>query len=412
MARKRYNMKILQLCNKFPYPLKDGAAIASTCLARALVSLGHEVSLLSMNTSKHWFDLEKLPSGFNHYRNIYTVYIDNRVKPADALLNLISGESYHVSRFVSERFRSELKKVLESKDYDAVILETVFTAPYIKTVREISPRTLVILRAHNVEHEIWERVARNSGLLKKWYLNLQAGRLKKFEISAGNACDILGTVTSRDADTFRLLGTGHKIISIPIGIDVRDYTENVESFSKPVSMAFIGSLDWMPNEEGLRWFLDNIWKKRLHLLFPDLTFHIAGRNAPSWLKHLDTAGVIFHGEVPDAREFLLQHSISVVPLLSGGGMRVKILEAMALGRMVISTTIGMEGINPQHGVHCLIADEPGNWEEAVSGCLNGQYNPEAIGIAARSFCAVQFDNLRIAGDLVDSIEQYPRISDL
>lgn len=110
MVRKRYNMKILQLCNKFPYPLKDGAAIASTCLARALALLGHDVSLLSMNTSKHWFDLKKLPSGFNHYRNIYTVYIDNRVKPADALLNLISGESYHVSRFVNERFGSELKK--------------------------------------------------------------------------------------------------------------------------------------------------------------------------------------------------------------------------------------------------------------------------------------------------------------
>ncbi|MFN5235603.1 MAG: glycosyl transferase family 1, partial [Bacteroidota bacterium] len=143
-------MKILQLCNKFPFPLKDGAAIASTFLARALTTLGHEVSLLSMNTGKHWFDLDKLPSDFNHYRNIYTVFIDNRVKPADAMLNLISGESYHVSRFVSSRFRSELKKILERSDYDAVILETVFVAPYIETIRAISPRTLVILRAHNV----------------------------------------------------------------------------------------------------------------------------------------------------------------------------------------------------------------------------------------------------------------------
>ncbi len=406
MARKRYNMKILQLCNKFPYPLKDGAAVASTFLARAHASLGHEVSLLSMNTSKHWFDLEELPSTFNHYRNIYTVYIDNRLKPADALLNLISGESYHVSRFINKRFSSELEKVLQCTNYDAVILETVFIASYIETIRKVSPRTLVILRAHNVEHEIWERVAKNSGALKKWYLNLQADRLKKFEIGAGKACDILGTVTSRDADTFRSLGIGSYIISIPIGIDIRDYPENMESFRKPVSIAFIGSLDWMPNEEGLRWFLENIWKKRLYVSFPELTFHIAGRNAPVWIRNLDMDGVVFHGEVQDASAFVLQHSISVVPLLSGGGMRVKILEAMALGRMVISTATGIEGIDAEHGKHCLIASEPGEWEQTVKDCMNGKYNPEAVGRAAREFCAVQFDNLRIAEELVERIGKY------
>ena len=405
MAGKRYNMKILQLCNKFPYPLKDGAAIASTFLARALAALGHEVSLLSMNTSKHWFDLEMLPSDFSHDRNIYTVFIDNRVKPVDAVLNLASGKSYHVSRFESSRFRTELEKVLERTDCDAVILETVFVAPYIEIIRKVSPRALVILRAHNVEHEIWERIAKNSGPLKKWYLNLQAGRLKKYEISAGNDCDLLGTVTSRDADTFRQLGTGRELISIPIGINVSEYPVNQDSFKKPLSMAFIGSLDWMPNEEGLRWFLDHVWKPRLCVAFPELTFHIAGRNAPAWLRNLNVKRVIFHGEVPDAPDFVLQHSISVVPLLSGGGMRVKILEAMALERMVISTTTGMEGIHAKNGQHCLIADEPAQWEQSVRDCIDKKHNPEAIGRAARIFCADQFDNLRIAEALVQRIEK-------
>lgn len=410
MARKRYNMKILQLCNKFPYPLKDGAAIASTCLASALASLGHEVSLLSMNTSKHWFDIDKLPPDFNYYRNIYTVFIDNRVKLADAMLNLVSGESYHVSRFVSARFRLELTRILRRTDFDAVIMETVFVAPYIETIRAISPRTLVILRAHNVEHEIWERIARNSGPLKKWYLNLQAGRLKRYEITAVNACDIPGTVTSRDAETFQSLGTSGDFIGIPIGIHVKDYPVNQESFKKPLSIGFIGSLDWMPNEEGLRWFLDKVWKPLLRPAFPELTFHIAGRNAPVWLKNLEAAGVVFHGEVPDASEFVLQHSISAVPLLSGGGMRVKILEAMALGRMVISTTIGMEGINAESGKHCLIADKPEEWYQAMRDCLDGKYSPEAIGTSARKFCTDQFDNLRIAEDLIENINQYRRIS--
>lgn len=405
-------MKILQLCNKFPYPLKDGAAIASTSLARALNALGHEVSLLSMNTSKHWFDLDKLPVGYNHYRNIFTVYIDNRVKPAAALVNLLGRQSYHVSRFVHKRFSSELKKILTDQEYDAVILETVFVAPYIETIRGISPRTLVILRAHNVEHEIWERIATNSGPLKKWYLTLQARRLKKYETGAVNTSDITGTVTNRDADTFRRLGTTGEFIPVPIGIQTNDYPVNQDSFKKPVSMAFIGSLDWMPNEEGIRWFIEKVWKEGLHANFPDLTFHIAGRNAPAWIRNLDVAGVQFHGEVADASMFLLQHSISVVPLLSGGGMRVKILEAMALGRAVISTTIGMEGIHGNHGEHCLIANEPNEWEQVVRDCLDGKYNPEAIGIAARHFCAEHFDNLRIAEELVGSVERYRKINGL
>lgn len=103
-------MRILQLCNKFPYPLKDGAAIASTYLAKAYAELGHEVALLSMNTSKHWFDTATLPKNFDHYTAIHTVFVDNRIRPIPAFLNLFSERSYHVERFVDGKFSQKMKR--------------------------------------------------------------------------------------------------------------------------------------------------------------------------------------------------------------------------------------------------------------------------------------------------------------
>ena len=118
-------MRILQISNKFPYPLKDGAAIAITYLAKAFDELGHEVSLLSMNTSKHWFDTATLPPDFNHYQAVYTTYIDNRIRPFPALLNLFTDKSYHIERFKDAGFASKLREILQAQDFDVVQLESV-----------------------------------------------------------------------------------------------------------------------------------------------------------------------------------------------------------------------------------------------------------------------------------------------
>src|SRR5690349_5417127 len=174
-------MRILQLCNKFPYPLKDGAAIASTYLAKAYAELGNEVTLLSMNTSKHWFDTASLPKDFDHYTDIQTVFVDNRIRPLSAFFNLFSEKSYHVERFEVAAYSRKLKEMLLKEQYDFVQLESLYLAPYIPVIRECAPQAKVVLRAHNVEHEIWERVAENSNPLKKWYLNRITPRLKEYE---------------------------------------------------------------------------------------------------------------------------------------------------------------------------------------------------------------------------------------
>jgi len=398
-------MRILQLCHKFPYPLKDGGAIAVTYLAKAYAALGYEVTLLSMNTSKHWFNVFELPQDFDHYSGIHTVFVENHIRPLPTLRNLFfSKKSYHVERFESVAFAEKLAELLEAKTFDIVQLESVFLAPYLPVIREYAPAAKTVLRAHNVEHEIWERVAANANPLKKWYLNRITPRLKAYELEQINQCDLVVGITQRDVDRFKTLGLNKPATVCPIGLDCRDYHPDPTSFHRALSLSFIGSLDWMPNQEGLRWFLDTVWLPLLVPHFPDLTFHIAGRTAPRWLRELVMERVTFHGEVPNAADFLNQHSVMVVPLLSGGGMRAKILEGMAVGKVVLSTHLGIEGIEATDRRECLLAEQPEEWLEALRWCYVEGENLAALGAQARVFCAQNFDNEAVAKKLLEVFE--------
>ncbi len=394
-------MRILQLCKKFPFPVKDGESLAITNLAQAFHALGHEVTLLAMNTSKHWCDLDQLPSDFNHYAAVHAVEIDNRVRPLGLAHNLLfTSNSYHVERFREERFAQKLRAVLHNQDFDVVQVETIYLSPYLQTIRENS-RALVSLRAHNVEHEVWERVTTNSKSLKKWYLEQATPRLKRYELEHLNAYDVVAGITARDVAHFQRLGLNKPALDIPIGIDCSRYAPDYRPFRGPLSLSFIGSLDWVPNIEGLQWFLEQVWTPLLAPAFPKLTLHIAGRNTPDWLMRLNLPRVTVHGEVPDAAEFLNQHPIMIAPILSGGGMRAKILEAMALGRVVLSTRLGMEGIDARHSQEALLADTPDEFLRAIAQSIERPAEATRLGANARAFCASHFDNLTIAGKLLD-----------
>lgn len=397
-------MRVLQLCKKFPYPTKDGESIAMTTLSRALNELGCEVTLLAMNTAKHYFDLQQLPADFNHYRAIHTAEVDNRIKPLAAFKNLFSAQSYHIQRFVSTDFSNELRRLLQQQTFDVVQLETLYLAPYIPLIRQHS-QAVVALRSHNVEHEIWERIAANTRFLpKKWYLQHLTEKLKRYEVAQLQNYDLLVSITERDQKIYQQLGYKKATHVTPVGIDHRYYLADDASFKKDISIGFIGSLDWMPNQEGLRWFLQNVWQ-RLRTQFPNLQLHIAGRNTPKWLLNNKERNVVVHGEVPSAADFINQHSLMVVPLLSGSGMRVKILEGMALGRVVLTTKIGLEGINAQHAAEVMVADQPDEFVNCVSNCYQSNGQLVDIGRRAQVLVAKEYDNLAIGKRLVAAYER-------
>ncbi len=392
-------MRILQLCKKYPYPLKDGESIAVTNIAAALTNLGAEVTLLAMNTNKHAFDTSKINQTLPYYKAKYTVNVDTDVKILPALKNLFSSDSYHISRFISTDFEKKLIHLLKESTFDIIQLETLFLAPYIDTIRKYSS-ALIVMRAHNVEHEIWERITTNtSSLIKKKYLRHLTSKLKNFEKSMLHKYDLLLPITHKDYNTFKKLGFNGNAQIVPIGMNISKYTPDYSSFKKDLSLSFIGSLDWMPNIEGLKWFLDNIWSK-VHQQFPDIHLHIAGRNTPDWVKNINQDNIIVHGEVDDATQFINQHSIMVVPLLSGSGMRAKILEGMALGKVIISTSIGIEGIPAKNKGEVMVADDPKEFIEAIDWCLNQNGTLEKMGTKAKQFIHENYDNIEITQDLL------------
>lgn len=398
-------MKILQLTKKFPYPLKDGEAIAVTYMAKALHSLGAELTLLSMNTSKHPFDIKTLPTDFNHYQKIELVDIDNRINVLDAFLNLFSKKSYHIERYISVEFDEKLSALLQNEEYDIVQLETLYLAPYINTIRKYS-KAKIAMRSHNVEHEIWKRISENTGFkAKKWYLELLTKRLEDFEVSNLNLYDIMVAITARDLDFFAELGLKIPSMAAPIGLELKEYGQSAANSPFGRDFCFIGSLDWMPNIEGIKWLIDSVWPKVLENA-PDAKFHIAGRNTPDWLLNCKTEGVVVHGEVPDALTFICSHQTMLVPLLSGSGMRVKILEGMVMCRLVISTSLGVEGILASSEKELLLADNADSFAEAILYAYNHPEKASEIGKEARDFIHKNFDNRKIA---VKVLEAYRKL---
>lgn len=392
-------MKILQLTKKFPFPLKDGESIAVTNLSESLYNLGCEITLLSMNTVKHYVSEDSIPESFNHYKEIHTVDLDNRVTVLGALVNLFSKNSYHVSRFFFSEYLNKLTELLKSNTYDIIQLETLYLAPYIECIRSYS-KAKIVMRSHNVEFEIWNRITSNTSFLpKKLYLRYLTEKLKRFELESLSKYDALITVTQRDLNSYINLGYAGKGMAVPIGINIDDYLP-AEYSDTPSSLSFIGSLDWIPNLEGLHWFLENVWPGLIKD-YPELKLHIAGRNTPESIVSLQSDNIIVEGEVDDAKEFINRHDIMIVPLLSGSGMRVKILEGMALGKVVISTSIGMEGINAKDQISIVCADTPHAFKEKLSFIVRDKAKQKEVGMNARKFIATHFDRDRNAKLLIE-----------
>jgi|WetSurMetagenome_2_1015567.scaffolds.fasta_scaffold37122_3 polysaccharide biosynthesis protein PslH len=401
-------MKVLLLCNKSPYPQKEGGPIAMNMVVEGLLSHGHSVKVLAINSEKYNVRLSEIPDTYKNKTGIELVDVDLRVKPVPAFFNLFTGRSYHVDRFISEDFRARLIKILEKEQFDIIQLETLYTGPYIETIRKYS-RAKIVLRAHNIEHLIWQRVADEAkNPLKRVYVNHLARTLKKFELSLVPKVDGIAAITVNDADYFenqeRYGNNGNggpvhhvPVVTVPFGIDPSNYIVKEES---PVPSLFsIGSMNWMPNEEGIRWFLDQAWPE-IHNQYPDLKFYLAGRAMPKWMRTLEMPNVEVIGEVEDAQAFIRSKSIMIVPLFSGSGIRIKIIEGMAASRTIISTSLGAEGIHYTNGENILIANAPCEFFDMVSLCMEDRPRCRKIGNAARELIETEYNRNLIASKLI------------
>ena len=376
--------------------------MAMNSIITGLLEAGHQVKILAVNSEKYNVKESDIPEEYKQKTGIELIDVDLTVKPLNAFLNLFTRKSYHAERFISEDFKKRLAEVLDKEQFDVVQLEVLFMAPYVETIREHS-KAMIVLRAHNVEHKIWERIAKETkSPLKRWYINHLAKTLKEFELNALETVDGVAAITRKDAAFFRKY-CSKPIIDIPFGVYPEQFTPKYEIEGKP-KFYHIGSMNWMPNEEGIRWFVDEVLPKTVEK-DPDFVYHLAGRNMPEWLTTLNNPHVDVVGEVPDAKAFVSNHDVAIVPLLSGSGIRIKIIESMALGKTVITTRVGAEGILYDEEVNIIIAENKAKMVEAIRSLNENPETAVRIGHAARKLVEETYDNRKIIARLLMFYEQ-------
>jgi glycosyltransferase involved in cell wall biosynthesis len=394
-------MKILLLAHKMPYPPRDGGSIVTLNFAKAFARLGHEVIILAMNTYKRQFDVKNIPSELKKLITFHAEYVDTKIKPFHLLVNLFSRKPYHIWRYgSSKRYAERLVEILKSGNFDIVQFEGLYLSPYLELVRKFS-NAKVIMRAHNVEYEIIERYANfENSVFKKLWLKTQASRLKRYELEQLKLYDALVPISKRDAKI--LFCEGLPTFVAPAGIDLSEIKIINDLATEFPSLFYIGALDWFPNQQGLEWFFEEVWIELIRKV-PNVKFYLAGRNPNSWgyLKRKKLKNVEILGEVEDAYRFMSSKAIMVVPLFAGSGIRVKILEAMALGKVVISTTIGAEGIDFRDGENILIADTKEKFLEQIMRCLADRRLCQTIGEKASEFVKEKYDLNKIAKNLLE-----------
>lgn len=392
-------MKILVIGSRIPWPLKDGGAIATYHMLKSMAECGASVTYFSYNTKKHFLNEAGIAAHFGFCR-VITSYLDAGTSATGALLALLRGQNYNLSRFHSEPANRQLATLLQEETFDLIHFEGLFAIPFLPVVKRYFKGPLV-LRQHNVEYQIWERLAAAEGnLLKRWYLNHLAKGLKRAEEAALPQFDGIAAITKSDAAEFQKTSNKVPVWYYPAGMEI---SPDAGVNAKTHTVYHIGSMEWMPNVQGVEWFLNEVWPAVRNAV-PDAEFHMAGRGLSAGDTRFSGAGVINHGEVADAAAFEAEYQICIVPLKSGSGLRMKTLSAMAAAKPVLTTSVGANGIDATNGTHWQVADGAGEWVNALVALLNDAGTCAKLGSNAREFVRQHYDQKQLTFGLLQHYE--------
>jgi hypothetical protein len=254
----------------------------------------------------------------------------------------------------------------EKNTFDVIIIEGAFMGYFLPVAKVISKH--VILRSHNLEHMIWERTqAKQRNLLKRLYFRIQSNRLRKFEERLARMCDSIWSISPVDSFWFKEFNSNCYFIPVAV-----EEGESVDTLN-PNMCFHLGAMDWTPNRMAVDWFLEKIWPK-VRKLNPQAQFHLAGNGMPKHYMTNPEKGIFVHGRVPSAEVFAKQHGISIIPLLSGSGVRIKLLENARWGIPIISTRIGAEGVYTTGTKEIVLADFPQDFARKLVELMD---DPEA-----------------------------------
>lgn len=352
-----------------------------------LLEGGYAIDHFCLGTQKHPFDRENYPEAWRQQMKVDGYMIDTRLSLFRGLKELFQGKSYNISRFDNAFVHEKLKRDVAANDYGIVLLESVFLAPYISTIRAASG-VKIILRTHNVEHHLWEqRASRERNPLKRWALKRLASSLKKAEIAALSSVDKLFVISEEDASVFAQLGIETAMCFVPVAFD--QYANETDYSNR--NLFFLGAMNWQPNQEAVAHLTG--------VLFPALKSKISGiqlKIAGSFsVRKQAVDGIEYLGFVPDLRSFMQASGILVLPLVSGSGVRIKLLEAMALGVPIVTTRVGVQGIPAVESGVCSV-ETLQELEEVLLGIIASEALRREMGTKAYRFIQANYSVSSIA----------------
>jgi polysaccharide biosynthesis protein PslH len=352
-------MKILFLTTVLPRQKQMGSEVASQCFIDGLQAVGHDVTVMGYLRTDNVFSLNSSEIAIGRR------YIETKKAKFHffiwLLLSFLKRLPYSSAKYYSQDYVKGVQKVLAVTHYDRVIIDhpqLAWLEPLI-----IDKRCLIVL-SHNIEHELYFDAAKQSKRrLERWIYNREAHLVQKLENRLATIAQQVWTLTRHDAAYFSEQPNSGKILAfdLPPGLS----TPPASSLVKTFDIGLIGSWAWKPNFEGLQWFLEQVYPQ----LSESLSIHVAGRGAERLMEKYPK--IKYCGFVPDAQEFMAQARVVAIPTLTGGGVQIKTLDAIASGSSVVATAIALRGISnppstvqiindPHHFAQCLIATSATN----------------------------------------------------
>lgn len=384
-------LDVLVLDEELPYPPDTGKRIRTWNLLRRLAQR-HNVTLLCRGTPGE------------HTAHVEAAGIRVRLVPPLPVLsgwrlylrllgNLFSPFPYSVAKHYTRDFRQALSAVLRQQPFDLVQCEWTPYAAYLPA----APGVRQLIATHNVESQIWSRrCAHSKRVLERIFFGLQAWKMKRFEYRVLCRADQVTAVSELDAAQLRSWGISGVCV-VENGVDLDTFSLPAGTHGGDDEVLFLGSLDWYPNEEAVCWLLREIWP-RIQAQRPQTRLRIVGRRPTAELRSAIASqrGVELNADVADVRPYLGGATVVVVPLHIGGGSRIKIIEALAMGRAVLSTSVGAEGLAVEEGVHLHLADTSHVFATRLLELLDSPAKRQHLGANGRQLVRERYGWDRIA----------------
>jgi glycosyltransferase involved in cell wall biosynthesis len=376
-------MKILAILFSPPVPATAGYRMRNSSLLRALALEGHEVTVIAFASAE---ELASPAPEFAGLCRAYHLLPSPQGSVAGRLCATFGTKPYGALRMNAPLMRSLVRQHLAKGQFDAILCDDLYMAANLPE----GNRVPVVLNKHSITcRAVSQFAAAERNPLKKWYATLEARKIQRLEVAACASAQAVAVCSARDGELLGELSPTARLFVVPNVVDTEKYAPAPSEDGGPV--LFVGAMDWLPNQDGVEFLVRDILP-RLRQLAPSVRVMLAGRNPSEAMlrRYAGDPDVSFTGTVADLRPIIARAAVCVVPLRIGSGTRLKILEAAAMGKAIVSTTLGAEGLDLEHGREILLEDRPDAFAEAVALLLTDRKRSSALGSAARLVVEEQY----------------------